>query len=393
MDDLKAGSYTRGVLSVLIAGVLLLGLNVFMADPYGTFHNLGLRKAPRDTIVWSRVAAAERIRSGCDIVFLGSSRVVFGLGPHMPRWPRMQPCNGAMGGTSLVELEAAMDLALQQERIQHVVMFIGLHMFDDGRVIFHDYPQSLFNDDRSRLSYYAWSLTSLEAMESAATVRQRLLPWQEPPTNRLSNPLKANYTQLASFLKPERGIYDTFQGTSASMERFRGMLDRAQASGKQVTLVIPAIHAMQFEMMADTGLWDDFQAWQQALVAELEHREDAPVLWSFAAYHHYATDPVPTSHHEKASPWWIDISHQSRKLGNLTLLRIYDAVTGEHSRDWDPLFGVRLTSPMLPAHHEALDAGRQTWRQTHTRELAWYEETAEKITAPDARLAQRAGDH
>lgn len=393
MDDSQAGSYFRGLLSVLLAGVLLLGLNVFMADPYGTFHNLGLRKAPRDTIVWSRVAAAERIRSGCDIVFLGSSRVVFGLGPHMPKWPRMQPCNGAMGGTSLVELEAALDLTLEQDRIQHVVMFIGLHMFDDGRAIYHDYPQSLFNADRSRLSYYAWSLTSLEAMESAASVRQRLLPWQDPPANRLSNPLKANYTQLASFLKPDRGIYDKFQGIDANMERFAGMLDRADAAGKQVTLVIPAIHALQFEMMADTGLWDDFQAWQTALVQDLESRQNAPTLWSFAAYHHYTTDPVPTSHHEQASPWWIDISHQSRKLGSLTLLRIYDAVSGTDSRDWDPLFGVPLSSSMLEAHHAELDAGRDAWRSTHTRELAWYEETAHKVTTSDERLAQRAGGH
>lgn len=384
--------YLKTLFFWLVLGLCALGLNAMEADPFGTWRNMGLRPADtaKDPIVWSRTATGERIVSGCDLVILGSSRLVFGLGPKLPKWGEITPCNGAMGGTSLRELEHGWDLALTQDRVRHLVLFLDLHLFDDNRAYYHDFRQSRLNEDRSVLSYYTWNLFSSDVIMASAVTRRRMLPWIDAPKDKLATPIKANMTQVRSFLSPKAGMYRRFSGYTGNMTRLEGMLDRAEAKGVRVTLVIPAIHAMQMEMMVTTGHGQTFLDWKRDLVELLATRDAPPPLWDFATYHHYALSDLPNRNTDAASPWWIDTSHQSMRLGILTLNRLADAETGQTRRDWGTDFGVLLTTDNIDAHLAKFKPGRKQWITEHPDDVAWYHAQSKPfLRAPGTNAPQK----
>ena len=50
-------------------------------DPFGIYRKWHVPHLRTEPEVWSRVSAAERIADDCNVVFMGSSRVVHGFGP------------------------------------------------------------------------------------------------------------------------------------------------------------------------------------------------------------------------------------------------------------------------------------------------------------------------
>ncbi|MCB9681163.1 MAG: hypothetical protein H6733_06790 [Alphaproteobacteria bacterium] len=380
MDDRPADfrRYTRRLLLTAALGMLVLGGFLMIMDPYGIWRRLGVPHAPRPPLTWSRIAAAERLDDDCDVALVGSSRVVFGFGVRLPRWNGRKLCNGALGGTSMTEIDAEMDFMADETKIGAVLLFLDLHMFHDGRGTNHDFAQSRLNPDRTALTYYLWSLTSLDAFEYSTKLAGLWLPFFEQP-----KPMRSSSMETRGMLKStmlRANMYRVFEGPEQSEARLVHLLDVAEAHHIKIITVIPAVHAMQLEALGDAGLWEVNKDWRRFLTAEMARR--GIPLWDFATYHSPARSTLPTTPVEKPNPWWSDMSHQSQLLGKATLERIRDGMVGKEG-DWEPGFGVLLTPDTIEAHLAELDEGRARWQEEHPDQLAWYKSVMDHITLID----------
>lgn len=368
------------VLSGGLGFLLLAGFLAFM-DPYGIWRHRGLPHAGHPPLTWSRIAAAERLDARCQVALVGSSRVVFGFGTRLPRIGKRRACNGALGGTSITEIRTVVDFIVQETDVEAMILFVDLHMFHDKRVYNHDWEQSRFNPNRSMLTYYLWSLTSLDAIEDASMYQGWKLPGMAE-----ANPMRSSSQETRGLIKTtllRPNMYRRFGVMDRSKADFIHILDQIEAHDLKVMVVIPAVHAIQLEVLHTAGLWDANKDWRRYLTQELYDRDIQ--LWDFATYHSPAISRLPTNVTDKPNPWWADMSHQSQMLGKLTTERIQDAMMGKGG-DWEADFGVQLTPSNIEAHLATLDAGREAWRAGQPDQLAWYTQILENVDAIDPTL-------
>lgn len=384
----NARPFTRAF--VLAAGIPLLALAAFLmlVDPYGIWRHRGMPTAGYEPMTWSRIASAERLNGRCDVAFIGSSRVVYGLGTKVGRIGGAKVCNAGLGGTSMVEIEQVLRFVADETRIKRVVLFLDLHMFHDGLTTNHDFAQSRFSPDRDPVTYHAWSLASWSALGWAMESVGLRLPGFDGLKPALA-PSHKNRGLIKASLMQER-MYRQLQGPDVQLDAFARALDHLEERNVQVTAVIPAVHAMQLEVIHEAGLWELNKDWRRWLTEVLWDRDI--VLWDFATYHSPATADLPRTVVEDPSPWWADISHQSEMLGRLSLERLMDAAAGSDDA-WEERFGVRLTPANIEDHLDDLDAGRADWIKGSPEQAAWFQMVAEHAieedpTIPDARKDQ-----
>lgn len=375
-------AYTRQLLRVFGAGLaVIMAINIAM-DPFGIYRKWHLPHLRTEPVTWSRVSAAERIAADCQVVLLGSSRVVHGFGPHLPKWGNRTACNGAVAGTGIQEQRAIFDFVLKQRDVRTVMLYLDFHLFHSDRSTKGDFDQSRFNADRTRLAYNLWATTSLDAFRSGMRVIGQPLPWldadQPPPVGQL----RANKIELLRFLRNEK-LYGGWQGDKETMDILRSMLADADRKGIRTFIVIPPVHAMLLETEQMTGVWKANKAWKRELVKVAgEARRDVQV-WDFSTYSAPVMSPMPLVWEDPLNPWWVDVSHQSRQLGFMTLDRIADAEAGVDEGKWDRDFGVLLTPDNLERHLSRVDRGREAWREAYPDQLAWLEAEAQALLSAE----------
>lgn len=363
-----ARSYLAKVFGILAAGALVIGWTLATVDPYGTFRRWGYPTLKTEPILWSRVSAAERLSDDCGTALLGSSRVVWGFGPHLPKWWGRNACNGALGGTSVAEVKQAARYVLEETDTERLLLFLDFHMFKEARGTNGDFRQSRMNEDRSTVSYYLWSLTSWDAFSHAARIMQWRLPGVEGARPMLP-PLPANQREVTALLASPRLLRD-FRFEPTAMDDLGWILDAAAAKGVKVLIIIPPLHALGLECLHEAGVWEENKAWKDELVSVVSARPASVLqVWDFATYHRYASLPQPTRRGQPRNRFWIDVQHQSSKLGTALLTRIHRSWTGTAVDDG---FGVLLSPEMLPAHHARLDADRAAWIRANPDQIAWF---------------------
>lgn len=370
------GRYLATMALVASLGLWFLGTVNLRNDPYGAFRRLGVDTLSTETLRWSRVASAERARSPCEVMILGSSRVVFGFGIDVPPRDGKRVCNTGLGGTSLSELRSVLDVVLQNPHVEEVHLYLDLHLFNDQRTPHHDFHQSWYNPERSALSYYAWMLTSIDAFNASAAVRGVRFPWM-PPVRRHRGPLRQNRIQVTGLLQARNGLR-LFRGPDKTLAIFESMLDDLDARGIRVQLAIPPLHALMWEVNVTAGVWDTAKTWRRTLVQILDSRPIRHDLWDFAHYHEPATGPVPIHFGHPPSQWFADISHMDRALARLVQARIDAHHAGQ---DWDgpSAFGVLLTAETLDTHLARFDADRATWRYNNPAQVQWFDNIIEDL--------------
>jgi hypothetical protein len=377
-----------------VTGVLLGLLSVFnlSVDAYGMFRNKRLPHLSTDPIIWSRVSAAERAAERCDVVLMGSSRVMHGFGADVPNWGKMKVCNTAVGGTSIAEQRDILDWVLKQRSVRFVVFYLDFHTFNEARGANGDFAQSRFNDERTRLTYFLWGLTSWDAAKASFRALGHPLPYVDTQSQPLSQ-THANRIELFRFFKNPH-LYTGWTGDPETMETLASMLADTNRARMRSMVVIPPVHAMLLETEHLTGTWEMNQAWKKELVHLLDKRFKGRIpLWDFSTYHPYATEEMPLSPGDPPVPWWIDVSHQSAQQGWMSMARIIfdespDAVraTGIPGvGEWDPRFGVRLTPDNIDAHLAQADADHAAWVAEHPEQIAWMLSWARELEAmPEA---------
>ena len=372
----------RYVAAALSVPAVVLGLwaawNVWV-DPYGAWRAAGVPTSGLPERTWSRVAAAERmLRPECDVVLLGTSQVVFGYGVAPFERGGQTWCNGAIGAGSMAEMVHAARLLTTDGRAREVVLFLDLIMFHDGRGLLEDFNRSRLNPDQSMLTYRLYTALGWDTFVQAAHTRGARA-WWIPPDNARPEPYIATHIQIKGFLKNPH-LFRSFTGPDRSFEALDATLGLLDAAGIDVTVVLPAIHAIHEENMRVAGLWTASDAWRVRLADVLDAR--GIEAWDFHGYHAPATAPLPFRRDATTNPYWIDSVHPSEAMGRAMLDRI-DDLRADRDAGWAPGFGRALTPAAARAAPARRETDRAAWIAANPGQVRAYREALANTIAED----------
>jgi hypothetical protein len=158
------------------------------------------------------------------------------------------------------------------------------------------------------------------------------------------------------------------------------LLANAQAHGQVVYLATYPYHARLLELLVNAGLWQAFEEWKVVLTELVASRRQGGLkvqLRDFAAYHTYATEPIPGPDQTKPVPqWYWESGHFRRELG----ARMLDVMFGKQPAD--ELFGAELVPDSLAKHMDSVRASRLRFAKAQPQVVAEMETLAKRARRP-----------
>ncbi len=147
-------------------------------------------------------------------------------------------------------------------------------------------------------------------------------------------------------------------------EAFMRILDRAHATGLDVTLFISPSHALLWEKIDATHGWGQIEEFKRKLVEANEraaerHGKHPFALWDFSGYGELTME-MPHDDPEIAMTWYWDPVHYKKELGDIVLDRMFGGNFSGGNKYAD--FGVQMTRENIESHLAKLRSGRSRWR-------------------------------
>jgi hypothetical protein len=397
------GSTHRYYLRLCLGGiVLVLGLLALFnlaVDPLGAYPLTALKifQSYRGRFT-TRAGKAEAVAHGnYDLILLGTSRVELGMPATHPTYGADRVYNLALAGTSLPELDAALDLALRRNHLKRVIFGVDFLLFTDRRASRPDFENSRFNPQLNVFEYHARNLFDWDATVRSWSLVERF-KHRRPPSAaergfvpRALPPRLSQRTVFARrihefLVNPE--TYGDYHYSAERMKELHGIIRRCRSAGVDLAIFIPPVHALQLETIRTAGLWQIFEQWKrEAVQAVAEETTDRPIpLWDFTGYRDRVTEMVPQAG-DKATrmKWYIDSSHFTPALGRLVLDRMFPQDPSYSDADD---FGVPLTPANTEEQLQKLRTDREAYATSHPEEIEWLKQLAlrksEKMKRPNA---------
>jgi hypothetical protein len=366
----------------------LVLLNLLI-DPIGGYSGIALRVfQPYRGQLTSRAAKAELIARGeCDILLLGSSRVVVGCPVNLPVYGSNRVCNLGLNGTTLTETSGVLDFALRHNRLKRVLLGADFLMFSDVRSASASFENSRFNPKLDLFEYHLKNLLgSQNTSQSWLLLRQALRKQAPKPGERgfVPKAIPRGQSQRDIFAARIRDLLadpETYGGFRYSQERldvFRQMVRRCRQENVELIVFIPPVHALDLETIRAAGLWPTFERWKSDLTHILgEESAATPIpLWDFTGYDgKVAEDVPPAGNAATRMKWYLESSHFTPALGELVIERLL----GNNEESAGAPFGVRVTAANLESHLSYLRTARQAYAARHPDEITWVEEIAASV--------------
>jgi hypothetical protein len=392
-------SYLRLCLCVLGLALALLASFNLAVDPLGAYSITALKIfQPYRGRFTSRAGKSEAVAHGnYDVILLGTSRVELGMPINHPAYDSDRVYNLGLEGTSLPELEAALDLALRKNHLKRVIFGVDFLLFSDMRAARPDFDNSRFNPHLNVFEYHArnlfdwdatvrsWSLVErLKHHRSSQAAERGFVPRTIPP--RLSQRTVFARRIHDFLINPQ--TYGAYRYSPERVAELHAMIRRCRANGVDLVIFIPPVHALQLETIRVAGLWPTFEQWKKdAVHAVTEETGDHPIpLWDFTGFKDRVAENVPpVGDKTTRMKWYIDSSHFTPALGGLVLDRMFpSAASGNTAND----FGVPLVPANVEAHLKKLREDREAYATAHPDEIEWLRQLAlrknEKMKRPNA---------
>lgn len=348
-------------LVVLLGGVGALDAVI---DPSGVY-DLGLAPGldAHRSDLGSRTAKADALlQQGWEVLLFGTSRTAIGFDPAAEVWGGARVLNLGLRGSNIVETEQLLSLALQHQRPDEIWFVVDLFMFGDGRRTGADHGRSLLNAEQDRLAYHADKLLGLPSLlDTVRTLRNAATGRDggySPEGFRLYQRVASEPPRTAALRWLERFVvnpstYAPFRYDPERMASFAGMLERAEASGARVVVVVAPHHAMLLELQHQLGLSDSAERFRREL-AQLGAQH---AIYDATGYVGAPGEPLPSDAGGELA-WYWEVSHFRNTLGQLLVQQIHD------DRLDDPRLPVaRLTPQTIDARLGELAQQRLRWRE------------------------------
>lgn len=356
---------------LIVAALTALGIGIFNAliDPYGIVNSpkmLGVNRLKPEQISRVRMFKAARVihiqpRS----LLMGTSRADLGLDPDHPALETVNPTyNLGLSGANMHEIRQYFEHALfNQADLEVVVIGLDFFMFNVFKEDEIDFSAARLKQRHPEPNDLLSVLFSLDAIESSVeTLRYNFEP---SPSNlydaaglryqfgQRTKSSHERFQQMTTRLLETRGYYQQYELSQKYLQDLEAVIALAEQHDVQLYLFISPAHATLMESLYQAGLWSQYEAWKQSVVAI------APV-WDFSGYNSVTTEIVSD---EMIN--YVDSSHYSKEVGDLILNRVIGYRDDKVPND----FGQLLTVSTVDAYLENTLTDRQHWKQHLTNEM------------------------
>lgn len=300
-----------GTLMGLIAMVAAINM---LVNPYGAWR-LGTFDPIYRRITLERLAIPYLLRiAQPHTMLIGSSRVILGM--RIEQGERDGVLNAAMSGARLEEIARVVELARSNPELKRVIWgveFFAFNRTDDPKpdpstmermeapwkTIVGDTLVNSDALDRSRDLYRRYRL-GLSRLPAEST---EPIPWNDGFIGMKMRALEHQLPALdeAVDLREARQFQAWYRGyhlSQAEIGRFRDIVERIRAANLELVLFVPPSSEYELEIIRQSGLWQQFQAWKAALA------EISP-FWDFGGFNSTARTKV----------LFIDVMHFRPELG------------------------------------------------------------------------------
>lgn len=394
--------------AAMLFGIGLAGFN-WLVDPYWIFSGKEIRhfNSLKPGIgSKQRIFEIGRVRNVApEILILGTSREDDSIDPNHPAFLGKRAFNAAISSQPYRETRLILDMLIKEQHAPKIVV-AGL-LFEIANT------QTKLPGDFSDENFQAnqrWKLlfNTYTVMDSLRTVRANLfgghIPQEEANWQKNGYLYPSDYKinkngHRISFTENEKHylrdnhwpeptcgyeLFDSKTGHS-NIEEMRFFVASIYQANIEAHLFIGPSHARQWETIAASGLWTQFEDWKRQLVRineeEAKKAGKSPIsLWDFSGYSSVTSEAVPSKGDSIARMLhYFESSHYTPAAGNLVLDRMFDYHAPNRKVPDD--FGVRITSVNFETHLAQIRADRERYRRTHPDDIAEIEALAKKVAA------------
>lgn len=377
------------VVSIVVLLIIVGGVNWFI-DPYGLLNSPALARLnvqkpalENNNSSLAKAYALRRIKPSS--LILGTSRAEVGLDPDYEGWTYKPVYNAGLPAGSIYSIYRFFQLSKAVHPLKQVILGLDFRSFNTaGNQISNaeDAVLSVNSDGKPAtsprlivLNLFSWdtlvaslktvtgqgNFASTNGMIPSATMKAGVITIGGHRAYFLNT---AHIYATSNYL-PELYRYDTVDVVSSPFTYYRKILEIAYRDGIDLRMFISPSHAIQWEVLANSNLWPQFEEWRRSLVAineeEAQQFGQAPFpLWDFSTYNEFTMETIPPLHDTTTSMnWYWDSSHYKKELGDFVLDKVLNNL---ESRGVDPDdFGVLLTSKNIETHLEKIRADRQLY--------------------------------
>ena len=393
---------------------LVIALNYFM-DPYSVYDApqiTGVNSNKPELFKHLRLTKAHVVeRQKPDALVIGRSRTEHGLDPEHPALSRRYNTYSlALNGATIYENLRYFQHANAINPLKAVVLAIDFFQFNAYRPNSPDFSEerlvSDIHGDQRHVSFRTDLASTLASFDTLTASVKTLFQQSNRenvilPRGQVQQPDKdsiimrsggrheaalyseLNYISHLYFPRPYKKFeFSTEDGSVNTFDYFRRILEDSHRKKIKLRILISPAHARQWELVASTGLWDQWETWKREVVRLNEevsrwYRQKPFPLWDFSGYNTYTIEPVPKLG-DKISmmQWYWESSHYRKELGDLVLDRVMN-YSDPHRPIADD-FGVQLTSRNVERQLEIIREGHRQYGERHPEEVAEIDELVKK---------------
>lgn len=368
------------VLSCSATFWLVLYAAAFALDPTGLLRvdDTGAVTLSRKSIcaspeIWKPLAFA---RSGARTVFLGTSRVAWGLNGSYGEFPGTfgKSFNFGLIGVSIQDVAALATQIMNQQSAELLILGIDYGMFhSDHQGLSVTIPER--DKARDRLSFFTHTALSREVLRQTLHVGCGAYEF-DPGTGtiwpRISNAEAYNkrlHLEFDGWLIRYASCFGTNcrkTGYQKSLDALRGLVSLAAQSQTKLMVFINPLPALHLELIHQTDAAGRFEQWKRD-VAMIVTADDggfvAPVR-DFAVFAAETSDnlPLPPGSTDRV-PGFMDFDHYSRGLGQIVQNNLVSSSS-------DNFFGAALRVETIESHLKMDRAARALWEAMHPHEIS-----------------------
>ncbi len=389
---------SRYIIHFLISSVLLsgaiAGFNWWM-DPYAIYHKQAPQQSQPLVVMNERVFKTVGLaHTPSDVVILGTSRADLGIGREHEAFKGKRVISLATFGQTIRESRRLMEVAVKDSKPKIVILGLDFFVFNALFAPPLDFVEENYSPSRA---YHL--MLSINALTHSWTVMRRKIPDESDLFDADGFRIPRSLSRLAggyreSFSHNERSYllekYLPYPNCrfafssnryGSSLEDFRAIVRLAHQQHIDLRLFISPSHARQWETLAISGLWQQWEEWKREMVritdteARMANAESFG-LWDFSGYDDISTEVVPASGDKTTiMHWYSDSAHYTPDLGKIVIQRMFMPVTQDGWKTW----GAVINSSNVERHLDHIRMVRTSYRATHQQDIAEIENTARTV--------------
>ena len=347
-------------------------------------HNLGpleLRLTTNGDRVLNGLEYFRRTKP-LDVVFLGSSRAVFGFDPHTATMSGLNAYNAGLNGSHSNEAATILTaIASRQPKVAHVIWAIDFEEFFREEKAPADLEESVFGGAspwRGRMMH-ALSWEGLRKTIGGVTGGQAFYIDTDgfyhyalqDRKNLIGGEDFWELPSMRAWFPSYMFVRDTYaEQLPVRLKRIVAALRAARAKNIAVDIVLPPVHVSRRAMFDLMGYQQRFRDWKKALSSAIDEAakgEGAPVrAFDFSEVGEVALDVFKRGGPLDRSPWFFEVLHFRPSVGDMIVSRALD-------RPWPssiPPFGALLSETTTEQRLSADEAQVAVWEQRNPELIA-----------------------